>query len=176
MRVIDTNDTGVIEIECRLKPATILWTTNGDAAGTDPPVAGPNYSINNISYNVNKIVFNDPLYYNLKASKLLGDGLTIGYQTYICSKSGAQSKSTSMNINTNINTTSLDQLILTSTPATPAVQTLLLYNAGAIDGLQLTFNQAKAALNFAVAGAALSPLMLIPPLLKQQQVLRQKDK
>ena len=149
--VIDTNDTGVIEIEIRLKPATILWATNGDAAGADPSVTGANYKIDNISFNVNKIVFNDPMYYSLKASKLLGDGLTIGYQTYICSKSGAQSKSTSMNINTNINTTSLDQLILTSSPAVPQVQNLLLYNAGAADNLQLTFNQAKAGLNVSVA-------------------------
>ena len=151
--VIDTNDTGVIEIEIRLKPATILWATNADNAGADPTVAGPNYKIDNISFNVNKIVFNDPLYYNLKASKLLGDGLTIGYQTFICSKSGAQQKSTSMNINTNINTTSLDQLILTSAPAVPTVQNLLLYNAGAADISQLSFNQAKAGLNVSVATA-----------------------
>lgn len=149
--VIDTNDTGIIEIEIRLKPANILWATNGDNAGADPTVTGANYKIDNISFNVNKIVFNDPLYYNLKASKLLGDGLTIGYQTYICSKSGAQSKSTSMNINTNINTTSLDQLILTSAPAVPVIQNLLLYNAGASDISQLTFNQAKAGLNVSVA-------------------------
>jgi hypothetical protein len=149
--VIDSNDTGVIEIEIRLKPATILWATNADNAGAAPTVAGPNYRIDNISFNVNKIVFNDPLYYNLKASKLLGDGLTIGYQTYICSRFGAQSKSTSMNINTNINTTSLDQLILTSSPAVPQVQNLLLYSAGGPDAQQLTFNQAKAGLNVSVA-------------------------
>ena len=146
----------MIEIEIRLKPATILWATNADNAGNDPTVAGPNYKIDNISFNVNKIVFNDPLYYNLKASKLLGDGLTIGYQTFICSKSGAQQKSTSMNINTNINTTSLDQLILTSAPAVPTVQNLLLYNAGAADISQLSFNQAKAGLNVSVATAVVN--------------------
>jgi len=163
--VIDTNDTGVIEIEIRLKPATILWATNGDAAGADPTVAGPNYKIDNISFNVNKIVFNDPLYYNLKASKLLGDGLTIGYQTFICSKSGAQSKSTSMNINTNINTTSLDQLILTSAPATPEIQNLLLYSAGGADAGQLSFQQARAGVNFTVAGAAatVAPVVTFSP-------------
>jgi hypothetical protein len=56
-----------------------------------------------------------------------------------------------MNINTNINTTSLDQLILTSAPAVPTVQNLLLYSAGAADISQLTFNQAKAGLNVSVA-------------------------
>ena len=72
--------------------------------------------LGNISFNVNKIVFYDPLYYNLKASKLLGDGLTTGYQTYICSKSGSVDKSTAMSVYANINTTSLDQLISTSAP------------------------------------------------------------
>ena len=163
--VIDTNDCGVVEIEIRLKNKDILWTTNGDDAGAAPTVAGANYSINNISFNINKIVFNDPLYYNLKASKLLGDGLTIGYQTYICSKSGAQSKSTSMNINTNVNTTSLDQLILTSAPATPVIQNLLLYSAGGADVSQLSFQQAKAGVNFTVAGAAatVAPVVTFSP-------------
>ena len=152
--VIDTNDCGVVEIEIRLKNKDILWATNSNDTGTKHTITGANYSINNISFNISKIVFNDPLYYNLKASKLLGDGLTIGYNTFICSKSGAQSKSTSMNVNTNINTTSLDQLILTSTPATPEIQNLLLYNAGAADISQLTFNQAKAGLNISATCAA----------------------
>jgi hypothetical protein len=49
--------------------------------------------LGNISFNVNKIVFYNPLYYDVRASKLLGDGLTIGYQTFICSKSGSVDKS-----------------------------------------------------------------------------------
>jgi hypothetical protein len=152
--VIDTNDTGVIQIEIRLKNANILWATNSNDTGTAHTLVGPSYSINNISFNINKIVFNDPLYYNLKASKLLGDGLTIGYQTYICSKSGAQVKSTSMNINTNVNTTSLDQLILTSAPTTPEIQNLLLYSAGGADALQLSFQQARAGVNFTITNPA----------------------
>jgi hypothetical protein len=149
--VIDTNDTGVIEIEIRLKPATILWATNKDVNGGANDLTGASYKIENISFNISKMVFNDPLYYNLKASKLLGDGLTIGYQTYICSKQDAQPKSTSMNINTNVNTTSLDQLILTSAPATPEIQNLLLYSEGGPDTGQLSFQQAKEGLNFTAA-------------------------
>ena len=56
-----------------------------------------------------------------------------------------------MNINTNVNTTSLDQLILTSAPATPEIQNLLLYSAGGPDAGQLSFSQAKAGLNFTAA-------------------------
>ncbi len=163
--VIDTNDTGVIEIEIRLKNKDILWATNSDTAGAAHTLVNPSYKIENISFNINKIVFNDPLYYNLKASKLLGDGLTIGYNTFICSKSGAQLKSTSMNINTNINTTSLDQLILTSAPATPEIQNLLLYSAGGADAGQLSFQQARAGVNFTVAGAAatVAPVVTFSP-------------
>jgi hypothetical protein len=80
----------------------------------------------------------------MKASKLLGDGLTIGYNTYICSKSSSQAKGTSMNIQANINTTSLDQLICTTAPndANPLAN-LLLQTAGGADANMLTFNQAK---------------------------------
>jgi hypothetical protein len=142
--VIDTNDTGVIELELRLKSRDILWSTNGDAAGTLANLSNPNYSIDNVVFTIQKIVFNDPLYYNMKASKLLGDGLTIGYNTYICSKSSSQAKGTSMNIQANINTTSLDQLICTTAPndANPLAN-LLLQTAGGADANMLTFNQAK---------------------------------
>jgi hypothetical protein len=80
----------------------------------------------------------------MKASKLLGDGLTIGYNTYICSKSSSQAKGSAMNIQANINTTSLDQLILTTAPNDPnANHNLLLQTAGGADANMLTFNQAK---------------------------------
>jgi len=75
-----------------------------------------------------KFVFNDPLYYNLKASKLLSSGLTIGYQTYICSKGALAAKSSSYNVYTSFNTTSLDQLIGCFTPETVAANNLLLYD------------------------------------------------
>ena len=55
-----------------------------------------------------------------------------------------------MNINTNINTNSLDQLILTSAPAVSTVQTLLLYGVGRPDISELTFNQAKVGLHVSV--------------------------
>jgi hypothetical protein len=82
--VIDTNDTGVIELELRLKSRDILWATNGDANGTIANLTNPSHSIDNVVFTIQKIVFNDPLYYQMKASKLLGDGLTVGYNTYTC--------------------------------------------------------------------------------------------
>jgi hypothetical protein len=142
--VIDTNDTGVIELEIRLKSRDILWTTNDDATGGVATLTNPSYSIDNVVFTIQKIVFNDPLYYNMKASKLLGDGLTVGYNTYICSKSSSQAKGTAMNIQANINITSLDQLIFTTAPNDPnPLHNLLLQTAGGADANMLTFNQAK---------------------------------
>jgi hypothetical protein len=70
-----------------------------------------------------------------------------------------------MNINTNINTTSLDQLILTSAPATPEIQNLLLYSTGGADAVQLSFQQARAGVNFTVAGASagVAPVVTFSP-------------
>ena len=69
------------------------------------------FFLKKVGFTISKIVFNDPMYYSMKASKLLGDGLTIGYNTYINTKGGTTPKSTSMNTYTNINTTSLNQVI-----------------------------------------------------------------
>jgi hypothetical protein len=41
--VIDINDTGVIEIEIRLKNKDILWATNSDNAGTAHTLVNPSY-------------------------------------------------------------------------------------------------------------------------------------
>ena len=72
----------------------------------------------------------------MKASKLLGDGLTIGYNTYINTRSGQTKKGTSMNVYTNINTTSLNQVICVfqdpdnwGTSSTSTTKQLLLANA-----------------------------------------------
>ena len=109
--VIDTNDLNEVIIEIRLASPDILFlagTTNtadvtaGNATG---------FFLKKVGFTISKIVFNDPLYYNLKASKLLGDGLTLGYNTYINTKGGTTQKATSMNVYTNINTTSLNQVI-----------------------------------------------------------------
>jgi hypothetical protein len=69
------------------------------------------FFLKKIAFIISKIVFNDHLYYSLKSAKLLSDGLTLGYNTYINTKGGSTAKSTSMNVYTNVNTTSLNQII-----------------------------------------------------------------
>jgi uncharacterized protein (TIGR02145 family) len=50
---------------------------------TNVQVTAPDYTLSDVHFYINKIVFNDPLYYNMKAAKLLSSGLTIGYQTWM---------------------------------------------------------------------------------------------
>ena len=94
-------------------------------------------------FTISKIVFNDPLYYNLKASKLLSSGLTLGYQTYIASKGASVNKGTSVNVLTTVNSTSLDQLVCCLQHATTPVTCLQLRGSNLKDASK-SFNEAFA--------------------------------
>jgi len=65
----------------------------------------------------------------MKSAKLLSSGLTIGYNTWISSKGSLANKSSSYNVYTSFNTTSLDQLVGTFTPEDQTTSNLLLYGA-----------------------------------------------
>jgi hypothetical protein len=120
--IIDTNDLNKVEIEITFDSENVMFQSTSITR-----VTGHNYELNDIHFLINKITFNSPLYYQLKASKLLSSGLTIGYQTYIASKASAVAKSTSVNVSTSVNSTSLDQLIFTMTPVENTTSNLLLY-------------------------------------------------
>ena len=62
----------------------------------------------------------------MKASKLMSSGLLIGYQTYVTSKQASFAKSTSINVLTTVNTTSLDQIICCLQPADTPISKLQL--------------------------------------------------
>jgi hypothetical protein len=126
--IIDTNDLNKVEIEISFESKDIVFKKSTNAS-----MDAPGYTLSDIHFIINKVVFNDPLYYNLKASKLLSSGLTIGYQTYICSKGALANKSATYNVYTSFNTTSLDQLIGCLTPETVAANNLLLYDTGDAD-------------------------------------------
>lgn len=127
----DTNDLNNVEVEITFADEKVLWAASSSTAGNDPNVVGAKYTLDDVHFTISKIVFNDPLYYNLKASKLLSSGLTIGYQTYISSKTAAVNKGTSVNVLTTCNSTSLDQLVCCLQPATLPITTLQLGNASA---------------------------------------------
>jgi len=118
--IIDTNDLNKVEIEITFESGSVMFQKQQLTQITG------GYTLSDVHFMINKIVFNSSLYYNLKASKLLSSGLTIGYQTYICSKGALASKSTSYNVYTSFNTTSLDQLIGCFTPEDQTTSNLLL--------------------------------------------------
>lgn len=126
--IIDTNDLNKVEIEITFESKDIVFKKM-----TNVEMSAPGYTLSDVHFMITKVVFNNPLYYNLKASKLLSSGLTIGYQTYICSKGSLASKGASYNVYTSFNTTSLDQLIGCFTPETTAANNLLLWGHWADD-------------------------------------------
>ena len=126
--IIDTNDLNKVEIEITFESKDIVFKKMTNVA-----MSAPGYTLSDVHFMITKVVFNNPLYYNLKASKLLSSGLTIGYQTYISSKGSLASKGPSYNVYTSFNTTSLDQLIGCFTPETTAANNLLLWGSWADD-------------------------------------------
>lgn len=126
--IIDLNDLNKVEIEITFESKDIVFKKMTNVA-----MSAPGYTLSDVHFMITKVVFNNPLYYNLKASKLLSSGLTIGYQTYICSKGSLASKGASYNVYTSFNTTSLDQLIGCFTPETTAANNLLLWGSWADD-------------------------------------------
>lgn len=126
--IIDTNDINKVEIEITFESGSVMFQKQQLTQITG------GYTLSDVHFMINKVVFNNPLYYNLKASKLLSSGLTIGYQTYVCSKGALASKSSSYNVYSSFNTTSLDQLIGCFTPEDQTTSNLLLNGHWTADG------------------------------------------
>jgi hypothetical protein len=154
--VIDSNDIGVIEIECELANDNILWSSGAATANTDVNNAGATWKLDDIHFTINKVVFNSSLYYNMKAAKLLSSGLQIAYKTYISSK-GSQVEKGNVSVNATINTTSLDKLICCYTPSTTPIQPLLLYGSNNTTN-GTSFSQVLTGFNKDASGALLPDL------------------
>jgi hypothetical protein len=135
---IDTNDLNEVIIEIRLATSDVCFLSCDAGTGGVTTGTVSSFTLKNVGFSISKIVFNDPMYYNMKAAKLLGDGLTIGYNTYINTRGGQTAKSTSMNIYTNINTTSLNQVIC-------VLQDPDNWGTGALNNKNLLLNTATAA-------------------------------
>lgn len=127
--IIDTNDLNRVTIELTLESANVMWQKQSLTQ-----VTAPGYTLSDVHFMINKITFSDGMYYNLKASKLLSSGLTLGYQTFVASKGALASKSSSFNVYTSVNSTSLDQLICCFTPEDQTTSNLLLATHWAASG------------------------------------------
>ena len=110
--VLDLNDTGDIYIEIRWASPSVCWaTTNAAAPAAFNTTTGCQF--NNLRLTCSKINFESSEYYDLKAQKLLDDGLLVGYYDYWTSRGTSGAKSAGVNMNFNVATNSLDQCIAT---------------------------------------------------------------
>ena len=110
--VLDLNDTGDIYIEIRWSPIQVCWQSANSTPSLPFVTTGTN-KFDNLRLTCAKINFENSEYYDLKAQKLLTDGLLVGYYDYWTSRGTATAKSSSITMNFNVATNSLDQCIAT---------------------------------------------------------------
>ena len=123
--VWDTNDLGDVIFEFRLAPAGILWGSAQTASGGAMPSTFT-YSISNIRATVTRISFNSSEYYELKAAKLLSDGLMIGFQDFVYAQGTSQTNANgTITWNYNVNANSLDYILATFRKSSYATQSYL---------------------------------------------------
>jgi len=138
--VLDLNDTGDIYIEIRWASPSVLWaTTNAAAATAFNTTTGCQF--NNLRMTCSKINFESSEYYDLKAQKLLSDGLLVGYYDYWTSRGTSVPKSSGVNMNFNVATNSLDQCIATFQKGDCSTIKNLVLNSSGTNGSLITFNE-----------------------------------
>lgn len=133
--VLDLSDLGDIYINIMLAPSSVLFASaNANTVGTDQRATGATYTLKDIFLTIDRCSFQDPLYYSLKTEKLLSpEGLTVAYYDYYTTQFSRQAKSsTGISLNWNVNSASLDQVLVTVRHKNfddTAVHPLILYGA-----------------------------------------------
>ena len=129
--VLDLTDIGDIFIEIRWATPSVCWgtwVTNNTA--TPAYTASTGCFIDNLRLTCAKINFESSEYYDLKAQKLVEDGLLVGYYDYFTARGTSGAKSANISMNFNINTNSLDQCIATFQQADyNTIKPLVLHNS-----------------------------------------------
>lgn len=131
--VIDLSDIGDVYINIQYAPASILFDANLTTAGTTA-LTDAKYNIDNMFMTIDRISFQDPLYYNLKTEKLLSpEGLSVAYYDYFYSAFASVQKSSVVSLSWNINSASLDQILVSFRHNSyTATRPLLLYGANSL--------------------------------------------
>lgn len=111
--VLDLNDTGDIYIDIRWASPSVLWGSTNATAPTYSTPANSTCTFANLRMTCSKINFESSEYYTLKEEKLVGDGLLVGFYDYWTSRGTSVPKSSGVNMNFNVTTNSLDQIIAT---------------------------------------------------------------
>ena len=126
--VLDLTDTGDIYIDIRWSSTNVLWGATNTTTPTYTNTTG--CSIANLRMTCSRINFESSEYYNLKQTKLLNDGLLVGFYDYWTARGTAVQKSAGVNMNFNLTTNSLDQIIATFQKSDyQTIKPLVLHNA-----------------------------------------------
>jgi hypothetical protein len=137
--VLDLNDTGDIYIEIVWSNSSVLWASANSGTMSYATGAG-SASFTNLRMTASKLNFESSEYYELKAEKLLDEGLIVGYYDYWTSRGTSVTKSSGVSMNFNINTNSLDQCIATFQKKDyTTIKNLVLHGSGTTAGT-LPFN------------------------------------
>jgi hypothetical protein len=108
---INTNDWGSIQVSITLAPATCLFSNPINAAAAAP--TNVSYTLEEVFMTLDTITFTSGLYYDLVEAQLRGDGLKVAYYDYISLPGTLTSKSGTVQLSTQVNASSLDQVIAT---------------------------------------------------------------
>jgi len=92
----DTHDLNNVGIEITFADGKVLFSGAHTTSGAEIDVVAARYELKDVHLTISKIVFNDPLHYNLKTSKLFSSGSTIGYETYMTSRQAEVNKGANM--------------------------------------------------------------------------------
>jgi hypothetical protein len=114
--VIDLADWGDLYINIQFAPTSVLWQSIDDADDEITSLVALKYTLSDVYMTIDRCSFQDPLYYNLKTEKLLSpEGLNVAYYDYFTAY-GSSTERSSISMNFNVNSASLDQVIVMLRP------------------------------------------------------------
>jgi hypothetical protein len=142
--VIDLGDIGDLYINIQFAPTNVLWQSVDDADTAIKTLAGLTYSLTDVYMTIDRCSFQDPLYYNLKTEKLLSpEGLNVAYYDYFTAYGSLVDRST-VSMNFNINSASLDQVIVMLRPELyndSICRPLILHGSTDVETTKRTFSE-----------------------------------
>lgn len=107
---INTNDLGAVQISLTLAPASCLFCNPKATAAAPTNVS---YTLEDVYMTLDTITIADSSYLTLVGEQLRGEGLNIAYYDYVSIPGTLTTKGTNVSITTQINSSSLDQVIAT---------------------------------------------------------------
>lgn len=112
--VVNLSDWGDLYLNIQLAPSSVLWQSCNPNTNTTKVVGtNVNFTLDNIFLTIDRLSFQDALYYEMLTEKLLSpSGLNVGFYDYFFTQGSLITKSSGVALNFNVNSASLDQVIV----------------------------------------------------------------